>query len=617
MAIIAKHDLHNVPTGLYSLKDIPDVPVKQVIECMYENEYGDAKLFSFLFDGVVVRDHSASKWYIWEGHYWAADRTKQLRHLVCGVLAAVYDRAAVDLNLKLSRLANIGDLTVQLDREQTEQEKQENARRERMSQDVKGLHARAKLLKNFDRQKKVLELAESFLGITGDQWDKNPWVLGTADGVIDLKCGAMRPGRAEEYIRTIISAEWKGLQAECPRFLQFLHQIFEDRPEEEREQIIGFLQRMLGYGLTGLVSEHKFLVLYGAKGRNGKDTLMTLLNSIIGEMAQPIPNEVMLSSKTPASAGSAKPHLLDLQGKRFAWANEPEEGSRFDIGQVKDLTGGGLVSGRPLYHNETIRFSPSHLLLLLTNHKPHADPQDSAFWDRMCPIIFNLRFVDKPQADNERLKDITLGEKLEAEKSGVLAWLVRGCLEWQKNGLQIPDCILKAREEYRMDEDLISLFISAECVIHNLCEVGAGELYKAYKEWCIDNSMKPMSGVAFGKRIKEAFKAPRMTKGVVYLGIGLKDAYPSLKDETAEGDAAEISPEHMAMFEEAKGYLEVIREKWHTGTPVFQYVDSNGQEHTLGIDDTIAKFTEAMTNDPQWFIDSVESSLPVWKEAVS
>src|SRR5205085_5077431 len=144
--------------------------------------------------------------------------------------------------------------------------------------------------------------------------------------------------------------------------------------------------------------------------------------------------------------GSAKPHLCALQGKRMVWASETSKGARFDVGQVKFLTGGGDIPARQLYGRD-YSFAPSHLLILLTNNKPHADAQDSAFWDRLCPIIFNIRFVDHPAASNERQKDRTLGLTLELEASGILAW--------QRDGLTIPASVLQARREYREEEDTL------------------------------------------------------------------------------------------------------------------------------------------------------------------
>jgi len=176
---------------------------------------------------------------------------------------------------------------------------------------------------------------------------------------------------------------------------------------------------------------------------------MTRLQRVLGSTVGAVSNDVILASHSKClTPGSAKPHLCALQGKRIVWASETSKGARFDVGQVKFLTGGGDIPARQLYGRD-YTFVPSHLLILLTNHKPHADAQDSAFWDRLCPIIFTIRFVDNPTAPHERQKDRALGDTLDVEASGILAWLVRGCLAWQREGLNIPASVLLARREYR------------------------------------------------------------------------------------------------------------------------------------------------------------------------
>jgi putative DNA primase/helicase len=276
----------------------------------------------------------------------------------------------------------------------------------------------------------------------------------------------------------------------------------------------------LGYGLTGNVNEHIFLMLYGEEGRNGKDTLMSVLARVLGETVGAVSNDVIIASGKQATPGSAKPHLCSLQGKRIAWASETDKGARFDIAQVKFLTGGGSIPARHLY-GEDFTFEPSHLLVLLTNNKPHADASDKAFWERLCPITFNLRFVDQPQAPNERKKDTRLGQALQAEASGILAWLVRGCLDWQKIGLQIPACILRERKAYQGEEDTLGQFLDECCVITPQAKVKAILLYARYAQWCEQNRLKAMTGTAFGLAMGKRYRRDREKHGMHYYGIGL------------------------------------------------------------------------------------------------
>src|SRR5205085_4031784 len=153
---------------------------------------------------------------------------------------------------------------------------------------------------------------------------------GTRNGVLDLHTGTLRDGRPSDYVRTIIPATWQGLHAPAPRFEQYLREIFADRAPAERDELIAFLQRALGYGITGNVTEHIFLMLYGEEGRNGKDTLMARLQRVLGSTVGAVSNDVILASSSKLlTPGSAKPHLCALPGKRIVWASETSKGARF------------------------------------------------------------------------------------------------------------------------------------------------------------------------------------------------------------------------------------------------------------------------------------------------
>jgi len=234
-----------------------------------------------------------------------------------------------------------------------------------------------------------------------------------------------------------------------------------------------------------------------------------------------VSNDVILSSGRAGTPGAAKPHLCSLQGKRIAWASETDRGARFDIGQVKFLTGGGTITARQLYGRE-YTFEPSHLLFLLTNNKPHADARDKAFWERLCPLVFRLRFVEHPNGPLERPRERDLVAILQAEASGILAWLVRGCLDWQRYGLEIPPGVLRERAAYREEEDTLQHFLSECCVLAPEARVPSARLFERYKRWAEDNNLsKKLTGTAFGLEMKRLFQQQRNNQGTFYRGIGL------------------------------------------------------------------------------------------------
>lgn len=499
----------------------PTIALDTILDCYRKDEWGDALLFAHLFEGRCVFDHLEKAWYLWQGHFWQRDDIGRIRQLVAGPLASVYLQAAAELTAR--RNENYDAVT---HLQQGQEGKQHD--KDQLQKLIKGLTGRAFALRALTRNSHVLAFActDQRLALTSDRWDTDPWLLGTSVGVLDLRTGAIRDGRPDDYIRTIIPTSWQGREISAPRFERFLEEIFGDRDEDERAALLTFLQRVLGYGITGLVNEHIFLLLYGEEGRNGKDTLMSLLHAVLGKAVGAVSNDVILSSGRANTPGAAKPHLCSLQGKRMAWASETDKGARFDIGQVKFLTGGGTITARQLYGKE-YTFEPSHLLFLLTNNKPHADAKDKAFWERLCPITFRLRFVDNPSGPLERQRDRDLGTTLQSEASGILAWLVCGCLDWQRNGLTIPPGVLHERDIYREEEDTLHHFITECCLLSPEAHVKAAQLYERYKQWAEMNALsKKLTGTAFGLEMKRLFEQQRTNQGIVHKGIGLRPPAP-------------------------------------------------------------------------------------------
>jgi putative DNA primase/helicase len=342
--------------------------------------------------------------------------------------------------------------------------------------------------------------------------------------VIDLRTGSLRGGRPNGSMCTAIPARWKGLTESAPRFEQFLQEIFADRKERERTELIAFLQRALGYGITGNVNEHIFLVLYGEDGSNGKRTLMHALSYALGQAIGSLPRDVLTRGTRMRTPAGAKLYLRALQGKRIAWATEPGDGTRFATDQLKLLTDGEPITARRFYTRE-VTFTPSHLLILLGTRKPEADPSDRVFWERICPIAFNIRFVPRPEQPNEQLRDAQLARHLRAEASGILAWLVRGALEWHHLGLAIPRCVLQARKACRFRERIVADFVRERCTLDANMHTPAGILYKGYRTWATDNSLTPLGNQQFARELRQinGVRWQRSKQGKFYQGIALQD----------------------------------------------------------------------------------------------
>lgn len=455
-----------------------------VLDCLSRGETGDADLLTTLYRGGIIYDHTEGAWHVWTRHVWTRDKTFCVYRLVSDAVAARYLAVAAD------------------------------ARQAGNTDRCDALLDRARALRNRRRVENVLFLAaRPNLGIVGDQWDRDPWLLGCANGVIDLRTGELRPGRPEDYMRCASPVEWRGLDTQCPQWDTFLQQVFQKTPD-----IPPYLQRLFGYGITGLTWEAVFPILWGDNGRNGKGTLLETVGAVLG-------NDLALSTKADSlmdsgrSNGNApQPFVYEMRGKRIVWASETKDGRKIDAALLKLLTGGDTLNVRTL-HGKPVSFPPTHLVLLITNHRPHIPADDPATWFRVNLIPFVERFVPEP-TKGEHLSDPALKDKLLAEAPGILAWLVRGCLEWQKHGLKPPDTVKAATEEYRKDEDTLALFLKECCTIGDGHKARAGELYRTYAEWAKRYGIEPVTLSAFGRQMKKRFEHEE-TNVTTYKGVGV------------------------------------------------------------------------------------------------
>jgi len=474
----------------------------EILGCLKNNEIGDARIVTAIGRGRFVFDHSDSKAYRWGGN-WELDRIHEIAGLV-GEAVAVYAGEAKRQGFSLVEALGSGD--------------KEAAGRGKAIRDA--LEKRISLLQSKQRLESVLKLATwglGSLGIGGLEWDSRPDLLAVANGTLELETGRFRPSRREDYLRTVAPTEWHGQDAPRARWERFVLEIFGDDPE-----LAGYFRRLVGYGLSGAVTEHILPVLWGT-GRNGKGVAIETIGRVLGDLACPVQSEILLASSFVKAGGGPSSEILNLRGRRICWASETGEGQRLNAAKIKSLTGGDSLCGRAPYGKHEISFSPSHLLVLVTNFRPRADAGDRALWARIHLVPFGVAFVDNPEGPNEKPRDPHLSEKLAEEAPGILAWMLQGHLEWRERGLDPPAVVLAATSEYRADEDLIGQFIEERCWVQSLDQVKASNLYGAYKAWCEDMGHRPVSGNKFGRRLRErgfdAFK-----EGTIhYIGIRLKN----------------------------------------------------------------------------------------------
>jgi putative DNA primase/helicase len=402
---------------------------------------GDARLFVHLFKGKFCFDHAEQQWYRWNGTFWKRD---SIRAVIASVEEVVdlYEKEATRHATKKRKAAKAG-------RGDTESHRLEKQLLKRI-RDLHTLHRRLQVLK-------LACSGENSLGISGEQWDRNPNILACANGVAELDSGLFRPGDPEDYIRTVSPTDWEGIDASAPAWVKFLREVFDGDGE-----LVQYVQRLLGSAISGEVRDHIFPIFWG-RGRNGKTTLFEVLQHVLGPLAGPIQPEMLLEQRWKRSSASPSPDIMALRGRRLVWTSETGEGRHFDLGKIKRLVGGDTLCGRYPFGRIEITFRPTHTLVLLTNHRPGAPADDYAFWQRVHLIPFSLSFVDNPAHSDERRRDPDLLNKLKQEAPGILAWLVRGNLYSRYRGLNPPDTVRDATEAYRAEEDSVGQFISARC----------------------------------------------------------------------------------------------------------------------------------------------------------
>lgn len=448
---------------------------------------GDAELFALMFQDRVVYDHSAGAWFLWRGNHWERDRSHEIRKLVANRLAAEYMRAGATAQ-------ETGD-----------------------KDEAKAFIDRARALLRRSRVENVLWWCQSqeSLKLVGDEWDRDPMALGVKNGVIDLHTGTRRDGTPGEYLQVYSPVDWLGIDQPAPHWEQFISDIFGGDAE-----MVAYIQRLFGYCLTGSTSEHCLPILYG-EGRNGKSTLLQALALVFGsDLSHTTQADALMNIKRDGAG--PQPFVYALRGRRLVWATESREGQRLNAGLIKQLTGGDSITTRTL-HEKPVTFRPTHKVMLLTNHKPHISAEDQAMWDRVQLIEFDRRFVDEPKAPNESKRNPRILELLDAESAGILAWLVRGCLAWQKQGLCPPSKVRASTETYREEEDTIGEFISDCLIVGEGMTATSREIYRVYEQWAKDNGLNDhLTQIQLGKKLKRRFGEPkRSNRERIYQGVGV------------------------------------------------------------------------------------------------
>lgn len=356
------------------------------------------------------------------------------------------------------------------------------------------------------RVEAMIRLARSEPGITigHDELDQQTMHLTVRNGTVDLMRGELRPHDRGHLGTKLIGIDFDPA-AECPTWLQTLSVLFAGD-----QSLIDYLQRAIGYSLTGNTGEQVLHLCYGT-GANGKSTMLDVLAQITGEYGMQSDFQTFLDTGTRSGPRN---DVARLAGARLVRSSEVGENKRLNEGLIKSLTGGDIVSARFLY-SEDFEFKPQFKLWLAANHKPVIRGTDYAIWRRMRLIPFEVTI----SADQ---RDDALPAKLTAELPGILTWAVQGCQEWLAEGLKPPERVLAATDAYRSESDVIGAFLQDACELGMGYEAKAGELYQSYVRWSKDNGEHTVTSTAFGRRLTErGLEAVATRLGKVRRGIRL------------------------------------------------------------------------------------------------
>jgi putative DNA primase/helicase len=460
-------------------KRLPDLDpeLSRQLSIFNRTDLGNGERLATRYRDRIRYCHKWSKWLAWDGRRWAMDD-----------MAIVDGFAKMTVRMMLCEAATIAN----------KKERLNHLKWQTASECRKLINAMI-----------ALAAREEGIPILPDDMNRDGWLLNCPNGTIDLRTGRLREHRREDLITQLCPTRFDP-DAKCPLWDQTIDLFLAGDAE-----LIGYWRKVCGYCLPGIVRDHLLPIAYG-RGSNGKSTILGTLIEMLGrDYAMKCPPDMLMAKKNETHPTDR----ADLFGKRLAVAIETESGRRLNETMVKELTGGDHIRARRM-REDFWEFPPTHTLLMATNHKPLIRGNDNGIWRRLKLIPFTVSVTGK-----RAIKDMP--ERLRAEFPGILAWCVRGCLEWQKDGLDEPKGVRNATGDYRKEQDRLGAFLEENTIGDVNGKVQAGELYTRYKNWAERSNEFVMTLTAFGTEMQErGFEEPKKSGGYKwYSGIKLRGVY--------------------------------------------------------------------------------------------
>jgi P4 family phage/plasmid primase-like protien len=430
--------------------------------------------------------HTWGAWLVWDGRRWQRDATSQVMRLAKSTIR----RMRQEFDQEAARRAK-------------------NPLLQKRDDYLAGLGDFARKCESAEKRRAMVSMAavEADVSIEADQLDGDPWALNLTNGTLNLRTGKLQEHERKDLITRVVPIAYDA-KAECPRFLKFLAEIFLDDAD-----LISFIQRAMGYSLTGDTSEQVFFLCFGT-GANGKSRFFEILELLAGEYAMVADFDTFAAAD--AAPGAPRPDLVRLRGARVVTAAEPDRRIQLSESRLKLITGEDTIVARSLHEREQA-FRPILKLWLMANHRPSVAESNHGFWRRVRLVPFKHTV---PEAE----RDPELKQKLRAELPGILRWAVEGCVAWQKERLGQPAAVTEATQEYRDDMDLLGRFLSECCFMHENAKVGSTQVFDEFVKWAREGgeNVKYTSQRWLSQRLQErGFKKSRTEFSKFFCGLGL------------------------------------------------------------------------------------------------